>query len=564
MTARPALSLALAVALLHLLLIQPNHPGAMTWGALRLFPLELPVIVILLLVASGPARAALRIAITAFLTAMSVVKAADYAAFATYGRGFNLLLDGHLLPAAWNLASGAVGPLLAATGVLALLLAAVAIAWLAWWATGRLARVEPARPLRLGLGAALVPAVAAATADLRREDGRFDPPGAAFTAHLAAEHTTRVIATREDLMRFRREAERDAFAKVPADRLLGRLRGHDVLMTFVESYGRSTLENPRYAPTIRARLAEIEASLDEAGLAVRSGWLTAPMVGGQSWLAHGSVLSGLRIDNQRRYQALLASPRRTLLHHAGAAGWRVVGVMPAITMPWPEGAYFGYDAFFAAADLGYRGKPFNWVTMPDQYTLRALERLALEPADRPPVFAEVALISSHAPWTPVPQLIDWDLVGDGTVFDAMATSGDPPEVVWRDRDRVRAQFVASVDYALETVGSFAARRAGSATLMIVLGDHEPAAFVSELPESFDVPVHLIGPPELVRHAESWGWAPGMLPDSETPAWPMASFRDRFLDAFTPSNGTALPGGIPPRAEAEDTSASRALPDKRAH
>ena len=29
-------------------------------------------------------------------------------------------------------------------------------------------------------------------------------------------------------------------------------------------------------------------------------------------------------------------------------------------------------------------------------------------------------------------------VGDGTVFDAQATSGDPPSVVWADEDRIRA------------------------------------------------------------------------------------------------------------------------------
>ena len=46
--------------------------------------------------------------------------------------------------------------------------------------------------------------------------------------------------------------------------------------------------------------------------------------------------------------------------------------MPAITLAWPEAGYFGYDRVLAAHDLGYRGLPFNWVTMPDQFTLAAL------------------------------------------------------------------------------------------------------------------------------------------------------------------------------------------------
>ena len=115
---------------------------------------------------------------------------------------------------------------------------------------------------------------------------------------------------------------------------------------------------------------------------MRSGFLTAPMVGGQSWLAHASLLSGLWIDNQGRYRALLASPRRTLLHLAQAAGWRTAAVMPAITLAWPEAGYFGYDRVLAAADLGYRGLPFNWVTMPDQFTLGVVPAPAPRPRAR--------------------------------------------------------------------------------------------------------------------------------------------------------------------------------------
>ena len=112
----------------------------------------------------------------------------------------------------------------------------------------------------------------------------------------------------------------------------------------------------------------------------------------------------------------------------------------------------------AAADLGYRGKPFNWVTMPDQFTLAAFERELLDPGPRPPVFAEIALISSHAPWTPIPPLLPWEALGDGRVFDAYATAGDPPEVVWRDPDRVREQYRRALDYVLRAVGGFAERQ----------------------------------------------------------------------------------------------------------
>jgi hypothetical protein len=527
--------LLLAVAVIHLILIQPNHPDAMTWGALRLFPLELPVLLIALILGSllpGYGPLLVRISVTLFLTMMPLIKLADYATYVSYARGFNLVLDLHLLPAAWHLASGSIGVGPAALLVLTLGCSVILLASIVWWATGQMTALSIPRPAGPVLAVAMVPAVAMAAADIERGWTSFVPPGDAFTARLAIEHAVKVAATRGDLIRFREEAARDAFADLPRDRLLERLRGHDVVMLFVESYGRSTLENPRYAPTIRDRLEAIEDELAEAGLAMRSAWLTAPMIGGQSWLAHASILSGLWIDNQRRYQALIASPRRSLLRYAADAGWRTVGVMPAITLAWPEAEWYGYEELYVAANLGYEGLPFNWVTMPDQFTLKAFERFELAGAKRRPVFAEIALISSHAPWTPVPELVDWDTIAEGRIFDEMASAGDPPEVVWRNRDRVRDQFRQAVDYSLEVIGSFANRHSESAPLLIVLGDHEPAAFVSEAPDSFDVPVHVIGPPDLIEVLGDWNWSTGLVPTADAPVWAMDSFRDRFLDAFS--------------------------------
>ena len=97
--------------------------------------------------------------------------------------------------------------------------------------------------------------------------------------------------------------------------------------------------------------------------------------------------------------------------------------------------FSGFDAIYNADDLGYQGQPFNWVTMPDQFTLAAFERLELSRPDRAPLVAQIALVSSHAPWVPVPELLPWDTLGDGQEFDQWALSGDPPEVVWRDHDR---------------------------------------------------------------------------------------------------------------------------------
>ncbi|MGY6634827.1 MAG: sulfatase-like hydrolase/transferase [Alkalilacustris sp.] len=538
---------ALAAAILWLVLIQPNHPGAMTWGALRMVPLEWPVLVLGfgLLPARGRATALVRGAVVVALVVLALSKAADFATFIAYNRAFNLLVDAPLIAAAWNLGSGSVGVVLAGLAVAAALAAVAALAGALWWATGVWAgRLRGARLGTWAAAAALVPATVLAVAEvghaMRAWSLPVSPPGAAFTARVGVERVRFYTAALRDMEEFRRSAQADPFAGLAPEGLLDVIGDTDVLLIYVESYGRSSFLNPLYADLHPRTLAQIEERLAARGLAMRSAFLTAPMVGGQSWLAHGTIATGLWIDNQRRNAAMLASPRRTLFHFAQGAGFHTAAVMPAITMDWPESDFFGFDTVLAAADLGYEGEPFNWVTMPDQFTMAALER-RLRPGrpgvDRAPLFAQVALISSHAPWTPVPDLIAWDAIGDGTEFNEMARRGDPPEVVWRDRDRVRAQFRLAVDYTLQVVGSFAEKVADDPPLMIVLGDHEPAPFVSQVP-GFDVPVHLIGPPELVARAAEWGWHAGMVPGPDAPVWRMDAFRDRFLAAFSSEGARA--------------------------
>ena len=46
-----------------------------------------------------------------------------------------------------------------------------------------------------------------------------------------------------------------------------------------------------------------------------------------------------------------------------------------------------------------------------------------------------------------------------------------------------------------------------------------------------------GTPLLDRIAD-WDWQDGLLPGPAAPVWPMDAFRDRFLDAFSGTAGTA--------------------------
>ncbi len=534
-----------ALIVLHAIMALPGRPAELSFAALVVIPAELAALLAALLLVPAGWRRILRHAALTLIAVVVLLKLADFVALSALGRPFNPVFDLHLVAAGWTLLTGAAGTGAAAAYAAAVVVAfavvivaagrglAVVEARLATTRRGRWRVVATAGLLVVAAGATMLPGVRASNAALLEEKLR---------AGVEAVGSLRALA---------RNAADDAQAAVPPGDLLRHLEGRDVLFLVVESYGRSALEGERYAPLIRGRLAGFEAVLAEVGYGARSGWLTAPVKGGQSWLAHATLLTGLEIDRQQRYASLLASGRRSLIHGFARAGWRTVAVMPAITMPWPDGAWFGYDATYTARNLGYAGEPFNWVTMPDQYTLSALERLELDRPDRAPVMAEVALISSHAPWTPIPPVLDWEAVGDGSVFTPHARAGDPPAVVWRDAERVRAQYLKAVDYALANLASYVETHGREDLVLVVVGDHQPAPLVTGEGAGFDVPMHVIAVPDVLAEIDGWGWSEGMVPAQDLPAWPMAAFRDRFVDAF--SSRPSPPAG-PVQASATDKGA----------
>jgi len=327
----------------------------------------------------------------------------------------------------------------------------------------------------------------------------------------------------------------DEFSDVPAERLLGNLGDVDVLLVFFESYGRSVIDQDRFERFSLPSLKAFEAALGQTGLSSVSGYLTSPIMGGQSWLAHATFESGLWLPHQSYYNALLATERLTLTKAFKKRGHRTVAMKPAIIMPWPEGPHFGFEEIYAAADMGYAGEPYNWATMPDQYTMSAFEQFERSSEDRDrPIFAEFSLISSHAPWTHIPPVVeDWSSIGDGALFSAWAELGDPPHVVWADPERVRSQYGKSIQYVLDMLSSYAASHVDDNTLMILVGDHQPAPLVTGEGVSRDVPLHVItGNPDLLQPFLNWGLVPGMHPDEHVEVRRMDAFRDWFLEAFS--------------------------------
>jgi hypothetical protein len=518
----------LAVWYLLTIFVVPNRLDWLHWWYIFYFPLEAVVFPLLLLI-RGRASVWIMGFSTVLIAAGLIFRLADMAAFMIFARAFNPVLDAYLLSDGFHLLGSSIGyPATVLVSILMLLTVGLVIA-ACWLSLRRIRSLLWRFPARRTGGALLIALViwSAMTASGSTVTSRY------FHDQLVS-HSFNAVNSLVELRAFREIVNEDVYNNVPGEQLFGALQGKDVLVVFLESYGRVLLDSPRYADVIRPALERAGSSLSAQGYASSSAFLASSTIGGLSWLAHGTAMSGLWIDSQLRYDALMMSQRPSLIRLFQRAGWRTVGVMPAITLAWPEGQYFGYDQIYDAAALEYQGLPFNYVTMPDQFTLARFQQRERDPAARKPVMAEFALISSHAPWTPIPEVIDWDSIVDGTEFNEQAQRGPRTDQVWQDIDLLKSQYRDSVVYVLDTLVSYIERYGDSNLVVLVMGDHQPMPLIAEGASAPDVMVHIISAdPAVMAATADWQWTPGMLPAQDAPVWRMDTVRDRFIETFSP-------------------------------
>ena len=517
----------LAFLLVWAALVAPSQPSRVTLGAFARLPLELLVIVALAVLLPAAPRRVLAVVVGAVLSVLVVVKVLDIGFFTAFDRPFDPVDDSSYAGIGVETLRDAVGSSRANLAVAVAVVLIVALLALPVLALLRATRVA-AGHRRWALQA--VGALCAVWMVLRVAGA---PVASSSAAALAVDEVHAVKTGLEDRAMFARQIAHDRFRATPGNRLMTGLRGKDVLLVFVESYGRVAVEGSSFSPRIGAVLDQGTAQLRAAGFSSRSAFLTSPTFGGLSWLAHSTLQSGIRVDGQRRYDQLVRNNRLTLTRAFKRAGWRTVADMPANHRAWPQGStYYHYDQIYDRRNLGYRGPSFGLPPMPDQYALLALHRLELAERHRPPLFAEVDLISSHAPWTRIPRLISWDDVGDGSIFDRLPAEESTQAALFGDAKRARAAYGHSIEYSLSTLFSFVQRYGDDDLVLVVLGDHQPATLVTGQGADHDVPISVIAhDPKVMDRIAGWGWQDGMLPSAQAPVWPMEAFRDRFLSAF---------------------------------
>jgi hypothetical protein len=473
---------------------------------------------------SGSPSRGLVIACSVLFTALVFGHYAAVMSHSLYGRDINVYWDTrHVANVTGMFVSVTPAWILVALGVAALALIA-AIYWLGYWSFRHAAR---AMTTRVGLRFVGVAAVAVI--------GLFIAQRAAGIAEQVR-FTTPVTEAYAEQVRLVRSAVTGGGSLSqlgPAPDLtsdLGQLKGADVLIMFLESYGSVTYDRPDVASALVESRAELQDAIAATRRTVVSGFAQSPTFAGGSWLAHLSLMSGIQVRDPGQYAALMTQQRDTLASLLEARGYRTVALMPGIRLDWPEGEFYHFDAFLDARRLDYRGPEFGWWRIPDQYALAKFDELEFDKQPRSPLFLLFTSINTHLPFLPTPPYQpDWQRLLSTTPFEAREVADSlAQQPGWYDMGHDYAQSMA---YAFKSIAGYLRKHTGNDLVLIVLGDHQPAANVSGEDASWDVPVHVIADrAELLTPLLHHGFHQGLKP-SRPAVGDMNELLPMLTDAF---------------------------------
>ena len=354
-------------------------------------------------------------------------------------------------------------------------------------------------------------------------------------------------------------------------------RKPDVHLLLVESYGRLLITDPEAGPAWREQIQDIETRLRGKGWHMVSAFSRAPISGGRSWLAEGTLLTGIFVRFEAVFQHLVADISKTpnLVSYLDSQGYETIVLAPKVRpRPGVESVNrYNYDVEVHALDLEYTGPRFGWGVIPDQYSLGFTEEHVLSKSDGP-VFFNFHMVSSHAPWQVIPEFHDdWRDLNDmsappeAEAQDALATPGEEflarmrryqrrkPKYMWMgDVDALKIDaYSAAIRYDLELLTRFLERLDRDA-IVIIMGDHQPP-LLSREDSSFDVPIHIFARhSDILQEFRDQGFIDGLALNSGRPTVlaheGMFSLMVRSL-ARCCSQTTALPPYLPDGAPGID-------------
>ncbi|HEY4703857.1 MAG TPA: CDP-alcohol phosphatidyltransferase family protein, partial [Streptosporangiaceae bacterium] len=304
---------ALAVVFLWFALVAPDRTWQFSTGAFVRVPIELLVLVAVALVLPPWPRRIVAIVAGLLIGLLSAVKFLNIAYYEEVDRPFNTVSDWVGIGQAQGVIRDAIGNALTNVVLVGVVIGLVLILGAIIAATLHVTAVAARHRRGTIRGVAALTAICAVSAGLTLQLVPGSSVVSVSATGLAAQTVRATSAAINDPRRFEQATRApDPESTVPTSNLLTGLRGKDVIVAFVESYGQVAVQGSTFSPAIDSVLHQQNGMLTSAGWSTQSAWLTSPTFGGISWLAHSTLESGLWVDSNQRYNELLDSQRFTL------------------------------------------------------------------------------------------------------------------------------------------------------------------------------------------------------------------------------------------------------------
>ena len=526
-TARSLVSVSAALALLNVSVTFRN-----VWPTLSVRPtleLSLELAAVLVVLAAFQRRkkiVSLTVvrSLTIFWMFLIVGRYIEITTRSLYGRDVNLYWDFRHVPSVGAMFATVAEPWLVILGAGVAILVPVVVYFVSRWAFTQVAKSVSSPGVRVAvsaLGVVIFVLYGFTKIGGRVAEGiRFSDPVVSAYARESFEFVYELTG-----------AGVAALGEAPTiDSSLVNVEGADVFVVFMESYGAVSWEEPSLSEPLVASRSSLESDILETGRNVVSAMVESTTFGGESWLAHISLLSGTEVRDDRTNVRLMAQDRDTLVKLFGRNGYRTVAIVPGLLVAWPEGAFYGFDEIYDYDRLGYKGPPFGWWSVNDQYALARVDSMEISPLGRNPRFVFFSTISTHAPFTPAPPYqADWTRVLGVEPYDEIEL-----HEAWSDQPdwlNLGPSYVKALRYSYSMIGGYLRLRAERDLVMILVGDHQPPALVSGESASWNVPVHIVSSREvLLDRFRAHGFGGGLSPGRVAVAR-MDSLLPILLDGF---------------------------------
>lgn len=299
------------------------------------------------------------------------------------------------------------------------------------------------------------------------------------------------------------------------------VRRPDIYLVVIESYGSVLMDSEEYRSRYTTMLTRVERKLVGDDWYPYSGYSKSPTIGGRSWLAMASLMSGSRIETQVSYNYLKGLEGFPFVEYMQLQGYRTILMQPP-NRPRPgiplENIY-GFDTRISFKDLDYKGPEYGWGIVPDQYSLFIAEQNYLTESDRPFFFC-FTMVSSHGRWEPetLPPYLP-KIETESGFFRGYQDSTEAIVAQIDSTNFLRGSLRATNDYypffiryEFEVLLNHILQRIDDQSIIVIIGDHQPPLLVNS-EASHEVPVHILSRDSVIPGAlQTANFIPGMIPN----------------------------------------------------